>query len=132
MLLQFSHLIDRLDGVLGPLMGILHLPAKAAMPLLAGVLTGIYGGVASMAVISFTAREAALIAIFLLISHNMIQETAVQGNAGIHPIKAAMFRFSASIVVVWILGLIWKDSGDAVAVAQSVGGMDAACFRDSA
>ena len=43
MLLQFSRLIDRLDGVLGPVMGVLHLPAKAAMPLLAGVFTGIYG-----------------------------------------------------------------------------------------
>ena len=125
MLLQFSRLLDHLDSVLGPLMGVLHLPAKAVMPLIAGVLTGIYGSVAAMAVLDLSHREAALIAIFLLISHNIIQESAVQGLAGMHPLKAAGLRLTTSVVVVWTLGLFWPaepivaTSMQAVTVEQS-------------
>jgi spore maturation protein SpmB len=127
LLLQFSGVLERLEGILGPVMGLIHLPAKAAMPLVAGFLTGIYGGVASMAVIGFSARENALIAIFLLISHNMIQESAVQGKAGINPIKAALFRICASILVVWILGFIWAADGTA-AIADSASALNPAGF----
>jgi hypothetical protein len=102
-------------------MRLLHLPAEAAMPLLAGFLTGIYGGVASMAVLDFTSRETALIAVFLLISHNMIQESAVQGRAGINPVKAALFRLGASVIVVWMLGFMWVDSGDSALMADLAG-----------
>lgn len=118
MVLHMSHFLDRLDGILGPVMGILDLPTRAAMPILIGVLTGIYGGVASMAVLGFSMREATLIAIFLLISHNMIQESAVQASSGIHPAKAAFARLFTSFGVVWLIGQFWHPSADAMAVSS--------------
>jgi hypothetical protein len=41
-----------------------------------------------------------LIAIFLLISHNLIQEGIIQGKSGLNPLKATLFRLSASSVTV--------------------------------
>jgi hypothetical protein len=107
-LLKVSHVLDRLDGLLGPAMEFLHLPAKAVMPLLAGMLTGIYGGIAAMSVLSFTVKETTLIAVFLLISHGLIQESIIQGKAGMHPLKAALIRVATSVAVVWIIGLLWQ------------------------
>jgi len=121
LLLQVSHLLDHLESVLGPVMGTLDLPAKAAMPLVAGLLTGIYGGVAAMAVLDFTLREATLIAIFLLISHNMIQESAIQGQSGVGPLKAALTRLVTSVVVVWVIGYLWHPAVDAP-IATAVAG----------
>lgn len=127
MLLQVSHLLDQAEGILGPIMGWMHLPAKAAMPILAGLLTGIYGGVAAMAVLGFTMREATLIAIFLLISHNMIQESAIQGQSGIGPVKAAVTRIVASVIVVWGIGFFWHPIDD-YPIAMTVAGQPQAGF----
>jgi hypothetical protein len=77
----------------------------AALPLIVGMLTGIYGGIASMIVLPLSENEMTLIAIFLLISHNLIQEGMIQGKSGLNPVKATLFRLTASIVTVYIVSL---------------------------
>lgn len=122
LLLEMGRIVDRLDGLLGPAMGVLHLPAKAALPLVAGLLTGIYGGIASMAVLDFTLKETTLIAVFLLISHAMIQESVIQGQSGIHPLKATAFRLVTSILVVWLIGVFWMGGGEAATAHGVIAG----------
>ncbi len=107
-LLDASHVLNRLEGVLGPVMGLIHLPSKAAMPLIAGLLTGIYGGIAALSALSFTLKEATLIAVFLLTAHNLIQESIIQGQAGLHPVKAALYRLGAALALVWLIGWLWQ------------------------
>ena len=99
-LLDYSGLIHRMDFLLAPAMKLISLPAAAAIPLLVGMLTGIYGGIAAMIVLPFTASQMTLIAIFLLISHNLVQEGMVQGRSGLRPLKATVIRLAASIVTV--------------------------------
>jgi hypothetical protein len=108
LLLDVFHLLERLEGLVGPAMGVIHLPAKAAMPLIAGMLTGIYGGIAALAALSFTVKETTLVALFLLISHNLIQESAIQGRSGMHPLKAVSLRLASSVAVVWLIGHFWQ------------------------
>jgi hypothetical protein len=103
-LIEQTGLLGHAEGVLGPVMGFLHLPAVAAVPLVAGVLTGIYGGIAAMAALPMTEPQMTLVAIFLLISHNLIQEGAVQGKSGLHAVKAVLFRLTASVATVWTCG----------------------------
>jgi hypothetical protein len=81
----------------------LSLPSIAALPLIAGMLSGIYGGIASMAVLSLTQAQMTLITIFLLISHNLIQEGVVQGKSGLHPFKSTLVRLAAAIVAVMLV-----------------------------
>jgi len=109
-LLDRSRVIDSLEGFLGPVMQFVHLPADAAMPLLAGMLTGIYGGIAAMSALDFTLREATLIAIFLLSSHALIQESIIQGQSGMRPFKAAGLRLAVSTMMIWIIGHLWDVS----------------------
>jgi hypothetical protein len=99
-LLDYSGLIQRMDFLLAPVMKLISLPAAAAIPLLAGLLTGIYGGIAAMIVLPFSVNQMTLIAIFLLISHNLVQEGMVQGRSGLSPLKATSIRLAASIVTV--------------------------------
>jgi Fe2+ transport system protein B len=102
-LLEYSGWIHVIDFIIKPAMNLLNLPPMAALPLIVGMLTGIYGGIASMVVLPLTSNEMTLIAIFLLISHNLIQEGIIQGQSGLNPFKATLFRLTASSVSVIIV-----------------------------
>jgi Fe2+ transport system protein B len=83
-LIEFSGFINKIDFILEPVMNLLNLSPMAALTLIVGMLTGIYSGIASMVVLPFTINEMTLIAIFLLISHNLIQEGIIQGKSGLN------------------------------------------------
>ena len=103
--LAWSGWIEKLDFLVQPLMNWLRLPAMAALPLLIGVFTGIYGGIAAMVVLPFTKEQLTLMAIFLLIAHNLIQEGIIQGKSGLHPLKATLFRLVAASLTVTVVAL---------------------------
>jgi hypothetical protein len=107
-LLAWSGLINRLDFMLEPVLELIGLPAMAAIPLIAGLLTGPYGAIAAMAPLPLTVDQMTLVAIFLLISHNLIQEGVIQSLSGLSFFKATLIRLLASIaaamVASWFLG----------------------------
>jgi hypothetical protein len=107
-LLAWSGLINRLDFLLEPVMKVIDLPPMAAIPLIAGLLTGPYGAIAAMAPLPLTIEQMTLVAIFLLISHNLIQEGVIQRQSGLSFLTATLFRLVASIVTVmvasWFMG----------------------------
>jgi len=104
-LLIYSGWLYKVDFIIQPVMGVLSLPASAALPLIIGLFTGIYGAVGAMSAMPLTPDQMTLIAIFLLISHNIIQESIIQGESGLNPFVAAAFRLTASVVVTFIVSL---------------------------
>jgi spore maturation protein SpmB len=106
-LIEYSGWLYRLDSVLSPVLGLLGLSASAAVPLLVGLLSGIYGGIAAMTALSLSPVEQTLIAVFLLNSHNLIQEGIIQDRSGLAFWKATATRLVASatvvLVVAWLL-----------------------------
>lgn len=119
MVLQASGILSRLDFLLVPIMGWIHLPPEAALPLIIGVLTGIYGAIAAMAVLPLAQGHMILIAIFLLISHALIQEGIIQGQSGMPALKATLVRLTASVVTVLVVApfLTLPTVGDALPAA---------------
>ena len=104
-LLVHLGLIYKLDFLLTPMMNWMGLPASAALVLVAGIFTGIYGTVAAMSAMAFSMDHMILMAVFTLIAHNLIQESLVQGNSGINPIFAALFRLFAAFGVTFVCSL---------------------------
>ncbi len=99
----WSGWLERISSLFTPIFHFLGVSPIASLPLLIGMLTGIYGGIASMVVLPLTKEEMTIIAIFLLIAHNLIQEGVVQGKSGINPIKVTIFRLSAAIfTIMWV------------------------------
>lgn len=105
-LLVHFGIIYRLDFLLTPVMNWLSLPASAALVLIIGLFTGIYGTVAALSVMVFSMDHMILMAIFTLISHNLIQESIVQGNSGINPFVVAAFRLIMAFVVTFVCAKI--------------------------
>ncbi|MCG8643663.1 MAG: nucleoside recognition domain-containing protein [Desulfobacterales bacterium] len=99
-------LIYRLDFILTPLMNVLGLPASAAIVLVIGVFTGIYGTVAALSVMPFSMDHMILIAVFILISHNLFQEGMVQGRSGISTRFSCCFRLGTAFIVTFICAKI--------------------------
>lgn len=118
-LLAWSGWMERIDFVIRPVMGVLSLPDIAALPLLIGVLTGIYGGIAAMAVLPLNVGEMTLIAVFLLIAHNLIQEGIVQGKSGMGIIKATLFRVTLAVVTILIIAPFVDTNGPNAAGAAA-------------
>ena len=116
-LLIYSGWLYKLDFLIQPLMGILYLPASAALPIIIGLFTGIYGAVAAMATMPLTQDQMTLIAIFLLISHNLPMESTVQGQSGLNPWLASIFRLVTSLMVTWVCAQILKIELPAIAGA---------------
>ncbi|MCP4723347.1 MAG: iron transporter, partial [Desulfobacteraceae bacterium] len=122
-LLVHFGVIYRLDFLLTPAMNWLGLPPSAALVLVIGLFTGIYGTVAALSVMAFSMDHMILMAVFTLISHNLIQESIVQGNSGINPFVAAAFRLIMAFVVTFVCAKIMgvtQDLGSA-AVMDSLG-----------
>lgn len=99
----WSGLFGRIDFLIQPVMSLFNLPAVAALPLMIGMLSSLYGAIAAMAVLPLTRGQMTLIALFLLIAHNLIQEGIIQGRSGIHPVKATLFRLITATVAVALI-----------------------------
>ncbi len=118
-LLVHFNILTHLDFLLTPMMNWLCLPASAALVLIIGLFTGIYGTVAALSVMPFSMDHMILMAIFTLISHNLIQESLVQGNSGINPFVAAVFRLVISFLVTFVCAKILGASPDPGMAAAS-------------
>ena len=120
-LLDYSGWLYSIDFLLEPGMKLLNLTPVAALPLIVGLLTGIYGCIAAMAVLPMTIVQMTLVANFVLISHNFIQEGVIQGKSGLDAFRATIFRLSASVVTVWMISIFLKpESAGPAAQAGSV------------
>jgi Fe2+ transport system protein B len=104
-LLDWTGWLYRVDFPFESLMNCIGLPGTAAVPLVIAMLTGIYGGIAAMSVLSFTLNQMTLMAVFMMICHSLIQEGMIQGKSGLHPVKAGLLRFAAAIITVWVVSL---------------------------
>jgi hypothetical protein len=108
-ILDWSGLMHRLDFLLKPLMGLFSLPPAAALPLVIGMLSSVYGGLAAMVAIPFSTPQMTLMAVFILMAHALIQEGIIQGKSGIHPLKATLVRIGAALVTL-LLMVPWVGS----------------------
>ena len=120
LLLDYSGVLRHCDALLSPLMGVLSLPSEAALPLIVGMLTGIYGAVAAMSVLPLTPDQMTLIAIFLLIAHGLIQESIVQGQSGMSPVKAGIFRLIVAVITVMICAQIIQPEMETLKAADKL------------
>jgi len=111
-LIDTSGFIHRIDFALTPVMGLLGLPPTAVIPLLLGLLTGVYGTLAAMAAMSFSVPHMTLIAVFILIAHNLIQEGIVQSKSGLNPFITTVTRLLTAIIMVILVARLLGIEGE--------------------
>jgi len=113
-LLQWSGWLNQLDFLLNPLMGLINLPAAAALPIVIGMLVGPPAVVAIIAVIPFTIGQMTLIAIFTMIAHMLITEGIIQFKSGINIIKITVVRIAVAMLTVLIVSQFLGDTSQSI------------------
>lgn len=96
-MLQYTGVLERIAWVLSPIMKIVSLPPEASFALIAGALINIYAGIAVMGTLSLSAWDINIMAVMMLICHNLIVESAVQSKTGVSGLKMTLFRIIAAI-----------------------------------
>jgi len=120
-LLDFSGWIHYIDVVLKPAMAILSLPPAAALPILVGISTGVYGCIAAMAVLPFSVDQMTIITVFVLIAHSLPQEGIIQAKSGINFVKTTAARLVTAVATSLIVAACLRpDDGGAAAMASSL------------
>ncbi len=117
-ILDWSGLLGYLDFLLKPMMGLLYLPPEAALPLIIGILSSVYAGIAAMIIFPFSVGQITLLSVFILTAHALIQEGIIQGKSGIHPLKATLVRLGAASVIVLLIAP-WVGSSVEMPAAAS-------------
>jgi hypothetical protein len=108
-MLQYTGVLERISWVLSPIMKIVSLPPEASFALIAGALINIYAGIAVMGTLSLSAWDINIMAVMMLICHNLIVESAVQSKTGVSGLKMTLFRIIAAIGVGICLSFILPE-----------------------
>jgi hypothetical protein len=115
-LIEASGWLSYLEGVLRPALKLISLPPEAVLPLVTGMFVGLYGGVAAMAVLPFSVGQMTLIAVFLLLAHNLLQEGIVQAKSGTSIVKITVIRLLAAVIAVLVVAQ-FVDSETSMAIS---------------
>lgn len=97
-------------------MGVFALPGEAAVVLVSGFLVGIYGGVAAMTILPFSADQVTILSLILLTAHNLPVESTVQHKTGTPWWLTVSARVSTAALLGWIAALALVPPSERAAV----------------
>jgi Fe2+ transport system protein B len=106
--LALEHLgvIGWLANIARPLMAVLGLPGDAAVPLVFGYVLNIYAAVGSTQALDLTSRQVTVLAIAILIGHNLVVEGAVLHKAGMNGFAFGALRIVAGLAAAVVANLV--------------------------
>lgn len=103
LILQKVGAIDALAQAAAPVMHLVGLPGSAAVPLVVGWVLNIYAAIGSMQPLGLTPHEITVLAVAVLIGHNLIVEGAVVQKAGMNGIAFSLLRAVAGLLAAGIV-----------------------------
>ena len=104
--LQQLGVIGWLSDFARPLMTALGLPGDAAVPLMVGYVLNIYAAVGSMQALHLSAQQITVLAIAILIGHNLLVEGAVLHKAGMNGFAFGALRVVAGLAAAAVANLL--------------------------
>lgn len=104
-LAQWTGALAAIGRILAPGMGLVGLPGEAAVPLVAGWLTGVYGGIAAATALPLSYAQLNVLAIMVLTAHNLPVESAIASRSGASGPRVSALRLAVSVV---LGALLWQ------------------------
>jgi hypothetical protein len=110
-LLKVTGLLDLLASAAAPMMSLFDLPGEASLVLITGGLVNIYAAIAVAVNIPLTAKGMTVLAVMVLIAHNLIVETAVQRKAGTPARITLPVRITAALIAGLLFSRLIPEKG---------------------
>ena len=89
-----------------PLMSLLGLPGEAAVPLVVGYVLNVYAAIGAMQALALSAQQITVLAIAMLIGHNLLVEGAVLQRAGMNGVAFGALRIVAGLTAAGVANLL--------------------------
>ena len=109
MLLQYFGVIEWISELLTPVFSSFGLPGEAALAYVSGYFVNCYTAMAVMSTLELSMREATILAVMVLCSHNMIVETTVQAKTGSSAVRIVIIRTLSAFILAFVLNKIMPD-----------------------
>ena len=124
-ILKVTGLLSSMAAAAAPLMDFFGLPGESSLVLVTGGLVNVYAAIAVAVNIPLTAKGMTILAVMVLIAHNLIVETAVQSQSGTPAWITLPVRISAAIFAGLFFAWIMPGGGDVLVQAgMPAGGAD--------
>ena len=98
--------IEWLAYLARPLMSLLGLPGDAAVPLVVGYVLNIYAAVGSMQALHLSPQQITVLAVAVLIGHNLLVEGVVLHKAGMNGFAFGALRVVAGLAAAAVANLL--------------------------
>lgn len=108
-LLQYSGILEWIAGYLNPIFIHLGLPGESAVIFISGATAGTYAGVAAMASIQLTIRQASILGIMMALCHALPMECTVNSKTGSSFWKMGLIRIVAAFICAFLLNLFLPE-----------------------
>ncbi len=119
-LLKWTGALGVVAQWIGPAFGLVGLPGEAAVAFLTGALLNVYSGIAAMEPMGLGGREITLLALMILISHNLPIESTVLHKAGSSGLRMLILRLASSFVAAAALNQVLPGEPASGATAAEV------------
>jgi spore maturation protein SpmB len=128
-MLDWMGWLEIIGRPLEPAFRLVGLPGQTVVAFVTGMFINIYSGIAALGSIPLTSRQVTILALAMLISHNLPIETAVQSKTGTPTWRTVLLRLMASFLGAMLLNLIMPSyAADAPAARLSGAGAGSAAF----
>lgn len=107
LLLEQLGVIGVLSDWAAPVMKLMGLPGSAALPLVLACLLNLYAAVGAMQALPLTGEQITVLAIVMLISHNLLVEGAVVQKAGMNGMLFSLLRLAAGLAAGVVVNLLY-------------------------
>lgn len=118
--LQYSGILGKISDCLAPVFSLVGLPGETAIVFITSVFSPLYAPIALITSMSLGVREATILALMCLTSHNLMVESSVQAKTGSSFWHITLLRIMMSFVIAFTLNKFMPHDGwGQVGIAQS-------------
>lgn len=110
-LLQYSGILGKLSLLLEPVFSLIGLPGETAIVFITSIFTPLYAPIALITSMSLSVREATILALMCLTSHNLPVESTVQSKTGSSFWEMSILRIFMSFVIAMCLNWVMPQNG---------------------
>jgi len=108
LVLEKIGVIGVLAHVAQPVMSLIGLPGSAAVPLVIGYVLNVYAAVGAIQALHLTSQQITVLALAILIGHNLLVEGAVLRRAGMNGTAFGLLRVVAGLAAAGVVNLLMK------------------------
>jgi spore maturation protein SpmB len=111
-LLSYTPVLKWMMELISPVLKLIGLPGDAAIPIVLGATLNLYAAIGAMFNLTFTVKEAFIIAIIVSFCHNLFVETGVAAKLGVKVRIVLGVRVGLALLTASLIHLLWQGGSE--------------------